>query len=366
MRILFINDFIKGGGAEIVLKNVVCHLVKAGHRIEVFTFESNKAFFEQVFPENVKSWSCEFLLNAYKRGSIAWFKRKICKLVYPIYMRFLSYDVVIAMKEGACMKYASYVHAKRKLAWIHVDYRYLYWTKTIFKSESTEKKCMKKFDQVVCVSKAALESIKNVIGDPGNLCVRYNPIDFRSILAKAVEPCGLKKPDCKILFVTVGRLDKQKNYITLVKICAALCNIYSFEMWIVGEGEQRAEMEDILRETDCNCVKLLGAQDNPYKYLSQADFFISASYGESYGLAIQEALILGIPVLTTKCPAVEECFCEDYGIMVDCTKDAIEFGMTSILENPAFIEKYKRNIKDSYSLEELWDDRLVKIEELLY
>lgn len=366
MRILFINDYIKAGGAEVVLKNIVCHLEKAGHQIEVFTFERNKEFFNQVFPETVKSRSCEPLLKNHRRWSIEWFKRRICMIVYPIYMRFLHYDVVVAMKEGSCMKYASYVCAKRKLAWVHVDYRYLYWTKGIFKSEFTEKKCMQKFNQVICVSKAALESVKNVIGDPGNLCVRYNPIDFRNILAKAEEPCGLEKPEKKILFVAIGRLVKQKNYVTLIKICTELFKKYLFELWIIGEGEQRKELEDILHKTNCDCVRLLGRQDNPYKYLSQADFLISTSYWESYGLAIQEALILGVPVLTTKCPAIEECFCDDYGIMVECTKDAIESGMISILENPSCIEKYKMNIRNNFNLDNLWDDRFAQIEELLY
>ena len=37
---------------------------------------------------------------------------------------------------------------------------------------------MKQFDKIVCVSYDIEKSIKEVIGDPGNLIVKYNPIDI--------------------------------------------------------------------------------------------------------------------------------------------------------------------------------------------
>ena len=66
-----------------------------------------------------------------------------------------------------------------------------------------------------------MESIKSVIGDPGNLVVKYNPIDIRNVLEKAKEPVvdvdsvdRISKDTAsknKVRFVTVGRLNYQKG-----------------------------------------------------------------------------------------------------------------------------------------------------------
>ena len=62
-------------------------------------------------------------------------------------------------------------------------------------------KCMKKFKNVVCVSETAKESVKKVIGDPGNLCVKYSPLDYLSIIEKSNVP--INRPQ-KLLFVALN------------------------------------------------------------------------------------------------------------------------------------------------------------------
>ena len=156
-----------------------------------------------------------------------------------------------------------------------------------------------------------------------------------------------------------------KNFITLANVCARLSKEFDFELWIVGDGEQRSDIEHILNEAECSCVKLVGMQDNPYKYLKKADVLVSTSLGESYGLVIQEALILGVPVLSTRCPAIEECFDTRFGMLVDCNEEAIENGMRYILEHPECIDRFKSAIQNEYDVESLWDGRLKAIEDLL-
>lgn len=275
-----------------------------------------------------------------------------------------GYDIVIANKEGSCMKLVSKMQAKKKLAWIHVDYRYLYWTQRIFKADK-EVKCMQRFDNVVCVSEAAMESVKKVIGDPGNLCVRYNPIDYYAIETYAKKKDEIHRDETKPLFVAVGRIAEQKNFLTLAKVCSRLCREYDFELWIVGDGEQRVAVEEIVKSENCNNLKILGMQSNPYKYMAKADFLVSTSLGESYGLVIQEALVLGVPVLATKCPAIEECFDIKFGLLVDCDEAAIEQGLRYILEHPECVAEYKKAIEAEYDKEVLWEQRLQKIEDLL-
>ncbi len=361
--ILIVNDKVSGGGAEAVMRDIVKYLHQK-YEITVMTFDDDCVSFNRVFPENVRYVPAKIKRNPYRRINPWHYVVSIYNRLRMAYLRSGKYDIVIANKEGPCMQFVSKMRAEKKLAWVHVDYRYLYWTHGTF-GAAEEVNCMQCFDNIVCVSNAAAESVKKVIGNPGNLCVRYNPIDYSVIEVNSEKKVENHRDETKPLFVAVGRIAPQKNFLTLARICSRLCKEYDFEVWIVGDGEQRVELEKILKQENCNCVKILGMQSNPHKYLTKADFLVSTSLGESYGLVIQEALVLGVPVLTTRCPAIEECFDTRFGMLVDCDEVAIEQGLRYILEHPECVAEYKNVIKKEYDKTSLWEQRLQKIEDLL-
>ena len=362
-RIFILNDKAVGGGAEMVMRDVVKHLQRK-YKITVMTLDDDLESFQKVFPANVEYMAGRIKANPYSRKNPLHYVIAIYNRFRKAYIRSRKYDVVIANKEGPCMKLVSKMKAQKKLAWVHVDYQNLYWTRGVFSAQD-EVKCMQNFDHIVCVSEAAANSVKKVIGDPGNLCVKYNPIDYARILKNAEESCPISRNDKKLLFVAVGRIVEQKNFIMLARVCARLSKEFDFEVWIVGDGNQREDVEKILHEENCSCVKILGMQSNPHKYLAKADFLVSTALWESYGLAIQEALVLGVPVLSTRCPAIEECFDTRFGMLVDCKEDAMEAGMRYILEKPECVDQYKEAIRKEYDKESLWDKRLNEIEALL-
>lgn len=362
-KIFILNDFVSGGGAETVMRDNIRHLC-GKYDITVMTFDNDCQLAKESFPAGVKYMPARIKPNPYGRRNPLYYPIAIYNCLVTVYNRSKRYDVVIANKEGPCMQFVSKMKAGRKLAWVHADYQSIYWTKGCFKNDG-EKACMRRFDRVICVSEAACQSVKKVIGDPGNLCVRYNPIDHKQIRKNAQESATIERDEGKPLFVSVGRIVKEKNFVTLAQVCARLSREFDFELWIVGDGNQRAELEAVLTEENCSCVKILGMQTNPHKYLAKADCLISSSLNESYGLAIQEALILGVPVLATRCPAIEECLDTRFGRIVDCDEASIEKGIRSILENPKCLDTYKEAISKEYVAEDLWMPRLEKIEGLI-
>ena len=52
-----------------------------------------------------------------------------------------------------------------------------------------------------------------------------------------------------------------------------------------------------------NEILLLGYQSNPWKYLTNSDLFILSSKWEGFGKVIVEAMLLGIPVISSDCPS---------------------------------------------------------------
>ena len=75
-------------------------------------------------------------------------------------------------------------------------------------------------------------------------------------------------------------------------------------MVILGEGEQRSELEELINSLDLkNNVKLLGFVDNPYAWMSHAAVFVLSSINEGFGNVIVEAMACGTPIVSTDCPS---------------------------------------------------------------
>ena len=367
-KILIVNDLIEGGGVENLLKNLVSYLSKQGNEVSLMIPNCSKTDISNYFDRNIKFQSGMRNLREIKKYTPIWFwdrgfyvlKKQIYK--FQIYMR--RYDVVIALKEGFIMKEVAHLYAKQKFAWVHTDYSLMHWTENCFKSSEQEKKCMMRFNKVICVSKAAEQGVIRTIGNPGNLCVKYNPIDYIDIRKKSMQFCTQSRKKNGILFVSIGRLAYPKNYSMLIDVCSKLIKKYSFELWIIGDGPDRKQLEKKISQNKLTSVKLLGSNTNPFPYLMQADVFISSSLAESYGIAIQEALIVGKPVIAVKCPAIEENFDNRFGILTEGNCQSLEQAIEEILSKPEQIKNFRKNIEEKYDVKELYEKRLKEIEKL--
>jgi len=127
-----------------------------------------------------------------------------------------------------------------------------------------------------------------------------------------MTPNGISIPDniyctpittlnkCKVIFV--GRLDEQKNIKSLLQIWARLqtCNEISAKLEICGTGPLEKKLKAMtvhLNITDTVIFK--GHVTNVYKHLSRADIFILPSVAEGNSNAILEAMVAGLPIVST-------------------------------------------------------------------
>lgn len=361
-KILIANDRLKGGGVENVLHNLVWFLLKQGNEITLMIPGCSETEIHDLFDKNVKTFPTMRSLKKVKRFSFFWLLDRglfvIQHLLYRIRFFLKQYDAVIALKEGPIMIELAVLYGKRKFAWIHTDYSVMHWTKSGFKSPEHERRCMMKYEKVICVSEAAMKAVIQTVGDPGNLCVKYNPINYARIRAQALELCMEQRTTDGLLFISIGRLAYPKNYSLLIEACHELKKKYSFEVWIVGDGPDRAKLQEKIDTYDLDCVKLVGGKENPFPYLKQADVFISVSLVESYGLAIQEALILGKPVIAVKCPAIEETLDEDFGLLIEGTVADVKNAMEAILIDKEKLTGYRSAIENEYEVDELFEKRM--------
>lgn len=347
-KLLFMNDMLYGGGVEKVLQDIIVHLDKEKYDITIITPDKESEYHD-LYASNVKFMRM-YIRPLFKDEKII--HRVINKLnrlisIFLFYKKINNkYDVAIAIKEGNSMKYIANCKVPKKLAWIHTDYIVAYWTRSVF-SRNEELQYMKMFNNVVCVSEATEEGIKSVIGDSGNLCVKYNPVNEIVVLEKSKEKTDIEKTKEKVLFVSVGRLTKQKGYDRLFEVIYRLNKDgYEFDLWIVGDGPEKEKLQEFINEYKIGNIKLLGNQMNPYKFMKQADCFICSSTWETFGIALQESIILNVPVLTTLCPGACEIINKDtQGIVVENNAEGIYVGMQSILNNPELLSEFVNKMK---------------------
>lgn len=204
-----------------------------------------------------------------------------------------------------------------------------------------------KIGKVVCVSKFNADRLKAEAGDVFDIDYAYNLLNDEEIRVKGQESIPIIL-SAGTQFVTVGRMSPEKGYIRLLEICRRLKEDgYTFNLWLIGDGPQREELELKAKELDVTDVAIfLGQQSNPHAYTSKADVFICSSYDEGYSTACTEAIMLGVPVITTDVSGGQEIIDEaESGLIVPKKDDdALYQAMKSVIEDKTIIESWKKTL----------------------
>jgi len=158
--------------------------------------------------------------------------------------------------------------------------------------------------QVIAVSEGTKQGLNEVTGlSMSNIQVIYNPLramppsDF---LAEEHELSTWWNKSKKIL--AVGRLEKAKDFKTLIKAFSNVVNKEDAKLIILGEGSCKDELQELIDELKLSDrVRLPGFTSNLYPYYKNADLFVLSSYNEGFGNVIIEAMSVGTPVVSTDC-----------------------------------------------------------------
>ncbi|MCF6254438.1 MAG: glycosyltransferase [Thiomicrorhabdus sp.] len=132
-----------------------------------------------------------------------------------------------------------------------------------------------------------------------------NPLDIKMIdqLALAPSSSTIHLKDGVIHLVSLGRLHPYKGFDLLIEAFYQLFKQYKhIHLSIIGEGEQRDSLLKKINQFGLGAhITLLGQLKNPFPILVQADIFILPSIQEGWGLALTEAMYLGLPAVAFDC-----------------------------------------------------------------
>ena len=144
--------------------------------------------------------------------------------------------------------------------------------------------------------------------------------------------------------VVVGRMDEQKNQQLLIRAFALLASEYpDYRVILYGSGEKEGELRQLVKDLQLeNRVEFAGFVSDVVGHIKKAGVFVMPSKSEGMPNALIEAMILGIPVISTDCPC-------------GGPRELIVHGKNGLLTPVDDVEKMKENLQ--YVLNDLQNAR---------
>lgn len=178
----------------------------------------------------------------------------------------------------------------------------------------------------------------------------HNPLPTREeVLTPAAAPHPWLTTDREMPVVLgVGRLMEQKGFDILIRSAAVLRDQQRpVRLIILGEGDREADLRTLIKKLDLgNYVDMPGYVENVLDYMRGADVFALSSKWETFGLVLVEAMVAGLPIVSTRIPGGPEEVLEDgkTAVLVQ-TEDPAAFagGIRRVIDDRALAARLVQN-----------------------
>jgi len=273
---------------------------------------------------------------------------------------FGGYDVVIAYQEGLCTRFVQYISASYKIAWIHCDYSE--YRKVYLRDELS---IYEQYQRIVCVSKYTLQNFRKIYPELKEQSLYiHNLLDSCFISQKSTETI-IEKFDKRIGFVnliSIGRLHPVKQFHLIPQLISQMLKLgaCNFHWRLIGGDESSIEYDKLQNELkrlniDETYFSFLGSRYNPYPYIKNSDLLISTSLSEACPFVVNEARILGTPVVSNNYPSISEFVVDGVNGKI-CTLDEMAKVLAELIINTSALA----NLKEVMQNDHYDNDKIIK------
>lgn len=235
------------------------------------------------------------------------------------------------------------VRAGRKLAFVHCDYA------TSGASCAHNDRAYAQFDAIAACSAGCRDSFLQCLPRHMFRCFVVRNCSRFDVLRQMAVCNPISYEPGYIHLLTVARLSWNKGvHRVLPALAEALSQGIPVRYHVVGAGKERPALEAEAKKLGlADCVLFHGEQSNPYGYMAGADLLVIPSYHEAAPMVIDEALSLGLPVLSVETTSAYEMVAERGGGWV-CPNEskALERCLLAVLKDEAGL-KHKRAVLES-------------------
>lgn len=319
-RIVFVIESLDLGGAEKSLVTLLNNLDETKFKIDLITFKE-EGIFREFLPKHVNCIALTFpkfslvdrinffvhrkLKSKYHNAQLFW---SVAKNKFKRFEK--EYDIAVAYNQGFATYFVNvFVSATKKYAWLNTDYKKAGYNILV------DYPIYKNFNTVVAVSPEAKEGLRQEllkINKQLPITIIKDITDKKIVQEQAKHEQKVKFTESTINIVSVGRLVTYKGFKFAIEACAKLVSKgYSVNWYVVGEGNERKKLEQLIRDHQLeNYFFLIGSDSNPYPYMKNATIYVQTSLFEGLGLTVIEASYLNKPIVSTNFPTA-------YGILED-------------------------------------------------
>lgn len=348
-KIVFINESLEGGGVETVLRNIIENFDKKEYEIKLVLLndcEKKMLLKERVEIIILKNIELK-IKNRYLNFLYNYYISYMCLFRNYFYLKKIlkNSDILINMNimNFKLNLLCSYLNIK-KIGWLHCDitpYLKSIWYKI-------NKKKWKYYNKILIVSKEGKKSF-DINNKRLNSKVMHinNFLNKREISKKAEEKLEYNKK----YIVSIGRLEDGKDFETLIKAYYKFISEENskLNLVIVGDGNKKEELLKLIDKLNLNKrVELVGFQSNPYKWIKNSELLVLSSEKEGLPVVLLEAMILGVPIISTNCKSGPTEILENgkSGILIPVGDiNEMKIALKKILENKELRELQLKNSK---------------------
>lgn len=329
-KILFIMSSLGNGGAERSLVNLLNEIPYDKYEVDLLLFKKSGMFLKQV-PSEVNIMHrpkiIKKLYGPLKKSGI-WMLYKVfttflamllekdkdkgyqtgCRWKY-FYKNVINeldkeYDVAISYISGEQTYYlVDKVKAKRKITWIHNDY------KTAHHPKKYDEPYFNKLDAIVTISDQCLKILKKEFPLLESKCYCIANITSSTIVKeRAMEFYPKEYNNITWKLLSIGRLAEQKGFDFAISASKILKDKgINFKWFIIGNGDLKNILQKQIDSEDVNdYIELIGVRENPYPYIKNCNIFIQPSRYEGKSVVIDECKMLAKPIILTNYPTVKD------------------------------------------------------------
>lgn len=179
-----------------------------------------------------------------------------------------------------------------------------------------------------------------------------NAIEKRSLEINQFLVAGWKRRhglDRRPVLVTVGRLSPEKGHHILLQAAQNLVQAgFDFQLLVVGEGPQRADLERLTERLGLGAqVRFMGQRSDMDMIYAAADLFVLPSFKEGMPNVLLEAMAHGLPMVATRVGGIPEMVRDGREALLVPARDvaALRFALERLLRFPERARELGRNAR---------------------
>ena len=232
-------------------------------------------------------------------------------------------------------------NARSKTAFLHCDYV------NAGGNSPNNNKLYKQFDYIAACSEGCRRAFLKVLPELEKQCITVRNCHRYDVIRKMAGDSSVEYSHntCNLLFV--GRLGEEKGVDRGIRaLHHVISKGFSAALHIVGNGQEMQPLRKLVEELGLiHAVHFYGEQSNPYRFMKNADLLLVSSYHEAAPMVIDEAICLGLPVLTTKTTSTREMVLErNAGWECENSQEGLNQSLAEILKSPDVLEKVKERL----------------------